>query len=280
MKQTKLVQTAIFSALVGLGVQGVQAMTYTTGANSMPQGDAQAHATVTWGEGKRQGSYSSQQYKLGYDRGLSDQWDLGLALNAYAIKYSGSPVPGELDGSGSLFKLSGVQAHAKKTLIPAQGDQMGVALMGLLKYDSVDKIFGESISAIEFEGKIITQQGFLDGRVQWVNNAQLEVERDGSDAAMTTRLRSALSYKLNSNWTAGIEGFWDYEVIKEEGEWVFDHWDLFAGPLVAYNDKTWRAAFTLMPQLMGSDERDTGKTGLHLADHEKVNARLVVARKF
>ncbi|WFE69464.1 Plug domain-containing protein [Thiomicrospira sp. R3] len=155
----------------------------------------------------------------------------------------------------------------------------GIWLQGLDANRVLVLVDGHPVSA-STGSAVDTTQVAVDGRVQWVNNAQLEVERDGSDAAMTTRLRSALSYKLNSNWTAGIEGFWDYEVIKEEVEWEFDHWDLFAGPMIAYNDKTWRAAFTLMPQIMGSDERDTGKTGLHLADHEKLNARLVVARKF
>jgi len=129
------------------------------------------------------------------------------------------------------------------------------------------------------------QKSALDGRLQWLNNFQLEAETTRADGereyAVTTRIRSGVNYALNANWHIGLEGFWDFEVLKPDGdEWEFDHWDLFAGPAIGYTNQQWSARFTLMPQIAGSREDNTSKTGRHLADHEKVNARLVVSYRF
>lgn len=275
--------TALFAALF-MSAQA-QALTYTMGANTKEQGASSIGLQTTFGEGKRQGSYSSQYFKLGYAYGLSDSLELDLGLNAYRHDYSGDPVPGEIEGKRNSFQFSGGQIGLKKNLQPALNDQLGVALYGMVKYDSIDNLSGEKTAAWELEGKLITQQGFWDNKVQWINNIQLEAETAEAnrerEIAFTTRIRSGVTYALNANWKIGLEGFWDAEVLKpHQQQWEFDHWDLFAGPALSYSDKHWQMGLTLMPQIVGSDERDSAKTGLHLADHEKLNARLTVVRKF
>jgi len=90
------------------------ALTYTTGANSMPPGASATSLAIDFNENKRQGSYHSQYFKLGYTYGLSDSLDLNVALNAYRHDYSGDPVPDEIEGSRDSFKFSGIQASLKK----------------------------------------------------------------------------------------------------------------------------------------------------------------------
>jgi len=204
-----------------------------------------------------------------------------VALNAYRHDYSGDPVQDEIEGSRDSFKFSGIQASLKKTLQPTTNDQLGLALLGLIKYDSVDNMSGESVKAWEFEGKLIVQKSALDGRLQWLNNFQLKAETARADGereyAVTTRIRTGVN-ALNANWHIGLEDFWDFEVLKPDGdEWEFDHWDLLAGLAIGYINQQWSTRFTLMPQIVGSDERDSSKTGRHLADHEKVNAKLVIS---
>lgn len=261
------------------------ALTYTTGANSKAAGASSTSFATTFGEGKRQGQYSAQQFKLGYDYGLSDSLDLSIAANVYRHDYKNDPVPGEIEGRKQSTSFSGGQVSLKKTLQPAQAQQLGVALYGMIKYDTIDNLSGNDVTAWEFEGKVILQQGFINNRLQWVNNFQFEGEtaeaHGQTDHALTARIRSGISYVLNENWFVGLEGFTDAEVLKPENQaWEFDHWDLFAGPAIGYKANDTHVAFTLMPQIMGSDERDSNKTGLHLADHEKLNARLVISQSF
>lgn len=278
--------------LVGVGLlimhvapAHANALTYTTGANSKAAGASSASLATTFGEGKRQGQYSAQQFKLGYDYGLSDSLDIGLAANIYRLDYKNDPVPGEIEGQKQATRFSGGQVSLKKTLQPAKDEQLGVALYGMVKYDTVDNLSGHDVTAWEFEGKVILQQGFINNRLQWVNNLQFEgetAEANGqTDHALTARIRSGISYALDAHWSIGLEGFTDAEVLKPDNQaWEFDHWDVFAGPAIGYQTDNTRVAFTLMPQIMGSDERDSNKTGLHLADHEKLNARLVISQSF
>jgi hypothetical protein len=259
---------------------------YTMGAETLPQGAAEAYLWLTHHEGKRQGNYAAQYLRLEYEYGFTDRLSGAIYLNGYRHDYSGSPVPGELDGDLKQVKWSGVSAEVKKMLRSPYKDGLGVALYGEVTYDSVDSLSGEKVDAWEVEGKLIFQKPFRDDELQWVTNLELEAETSRPkaggerDYAIAPRLRTGVTYRFAPNWFAGFEGWADVEYLKTAGSgWKFDHWDVFAGPSLHYGARQWWTTLTYARQLAGSDERDDS-TGLHLADHERQEIRLKLGYNF
>lgn len=259
---------------------------YTTGAETLPQGAAEAYVWLTDHRGKRQGHYEAQYLRLEYEYGLTDTLSGAVYLNGYRHDYSGSPVPGEIDGDLQRTRFSGVSAEVKKMLASPYKHGLGVALYGEVTYDGIDSVTGEKVDAWELEGKLIFQKPFLDDQLQWVTNLELEAEttrpRDGGERenAIAPRLRTGVSYRFAPNWFVGFEGWGDVEYRKTPGSaWQRSHWDVFAGPSLHYGAKQWWATLTYVKQLAGSDERDMSR-GLHLADHEKQEIRAKLGYNF
>ncbi len=259
---------------------------YTTGAETLPQGAAEAYLWLTDHRGKRQGHYAAQHLRLEYEYGITDTLSGSVYLNGYRHDYSGSPVPGEIDGSLTQTRWSGASAEVKKMLQSPYKDGLGIALYGEMTYDSIDSVTGEKVDAWELEGKLIFQKPFLDDQLQWVTNLELEAEttrpRAGGarENAIAPRLRSGVSYRFAPNWFVGFEGWGDVEYRKTPGSgWGRDHWDVFAGPSLHYGAERWWTTLTYVRQIVGSDERDMS-TGLHLADHERQEIRLKLGYNF
>ncbi len=269
---------------------------YTTGAETTPKGGNELYLWNTIHKGKRQGSYTADYFRLEYERGLTDDLSGSIYLNGYRHKYSGSPVPGEIDGSLSQTKFSGVSVELKKNLLSPYKDDLGVALYGELTYDTVDSVTGAAIHGWELETKVIFQKPYLDGQLQWLTNIELEAEtaKDNAsgtaESAIAPRLRSGISYRFMPNWYIGAEGWVDMEVLKAasdpaepgSGGWKFDHWDFFAGPSIHYGGKRWWTTLTWAHQFAGSSEEAgaQNRTDLHLADHERNEIRLKIGYNF
>ncbi|MEJ5211914.1 MAG: DUF6662 family protein [Burkholderiales bacterium] len=259
---------------------------YTMGAETLPQGAAEAYLWLTDHRGKRQGHYESQHLRLEYEYGVTDSLSASVYLNGYRHDYNGSPAPGEVDGALQQSRLSGASVEVKKMLASPYKDGLGVALYGEVTHDSIDSVTGEKVDAWELEGKLIFQKPFLDDQLQWVTNLELEAEttrpRAGGERehAIAPRLRTGVSYRFAPNWFVGFEGWGDVEYSRKPGEaWKRAHWDVFAGPSLHYGARQWWATLTYVKQLAGSDERDMS-TGLHLADHEKQEIRLKLGYNF
>ncbi len=269
---------------------------YTTGAETLPQGANELYLWNTTHWGKREGSYRADYFRLEYEHGVTNDFSAAIYLNGYRHRYSGSPVPGEIDGSLNQTRLSGVSLEAKKMLLSPYKDDLGVALYGELSYDTVDSITGNKITGWELETKLILQKPFLDGQLQWLTNLELEMETardhqsDQWESAIAPRLRSGISYRFAPNWSIGAEGWVDMEVLNAaadpnepgSGGWAFDHWDFFAGPSIHYGSKRWWFTLTYAKQWAGSSEQPdaNNRTDLHLADHERNELRLKVGYNF
>ncbi|WP_225972327.1 DUF6662 family protein [Hydrogenovibrio thermophilus] len=137
------------------------------------------------------------------------------------------------------------------------------------------------------ETKLILQKPYMDGQLQWVTNIELEMEtwktdgEKGTEMAVAPRLRTGVAYRFAPNWYVGAEGWVDQEMLDPaDGTWEFDHWDVFAGPSIHYGAKAWWATLTYAQQIVGTDESDDNRNGLHLADHEKYELRLKLGYNF
>lgn len=145
---------------------------YTSGAENLPQGAAEAYLWITHHGGKRRGDYARQDLRLEYEYGLTDRLSVAAYVNGYRHDYScgaegcaGPLAEPEILGSKRGFALSGVSLEAKKMLLSPFKDGLGVALYGELSYDRRDAITGEKGTGWEVEGKLILQKPLLDDQL-------------------------------------------------------------------------------------------------------------------
>lgn len=266
---------------------------YTTGAETLPKGAAEAYVWITHHGDKRRGDYARQDVRLEYEYGVSDRLSVAGYVNGYRHDYdcgtdgcAGPLADPEITGKLNRFRMSGVSLEVKKMLLSPFKDEIGLALYGEISYDTIDNITGEKGKGWEIEGKLIFQKPMLDDLLSWVTNLEIEAEswkpKGGkTEYAVAPRLRSGVSYRFAPNWFAGVEGWIDAEILNPaNGSWEFDHWDLFAGPSIHYGGKKWWSTLTIASQLAGSDESADNKTGRHLADHEKYEIRLKLGYNF
>ncbi|MDG4811973.1 hypothetical protein P8629_03035 [Hydrogenovibrio sp. 3SP14C1] len=266
---------------------------YTTGAETLPQGAKEAYLWITHHGDKRRGSYSSQAIRGELEYGLTNRTSIAGYINGYRHDYNcgvgcAGPVGDEeISGSKNSFAISGMSAEIKHMVLSPYADGFGLSLYGELTYDTVDSITGAEGQGYELETKLITQKPYMDGQLQWVTNLELEMEywkdsgQSAYETALAPRLRTGVSYRFVPNWYVGVEGWVDQEMLDPTvGSWEFDHWDAFAGPSLHYGSKDWWATFTYVQQLSGTDESANNTNGLHLADHEKYEARLKIGYNF
>ncbi|MBF6056777.1 DUF6662 family protein [Thiomicrorhabdus heinhorstiae] len=296
-KLTAGLVSAALCATLGFASTAVQAdenlLGYTAGAETLPQGAKEAYLWITHHGDKRRGDYQAQSVRAEYEYGLTNRTSIAAYLNAYRLDYdcgvgcAGPLSDPEISGSQQSFDLSGVSAEIKHMLLSPYADGLGVALYGELTYDTVDSLTGEKGQGWELETKLILQKPYLDGQLQWLTNLELEVESwkaDGqksTEMAIAPRLRSGVSYRFAPKWYIGAEGWVDQEMLDPtDGTWTFDHWDAFAGPSIHYGSKDWWFTLTYAQQIVGTDESDDNRNGLHLADHESYETRLKIGYNF
>ncbi|MDG6777937.1 hypothetical protein QCB44_04365 [Thiomicrorhabdus sp. zzn3] len=272
---------------------GESLLGYTLGAESLPKGAKEAYLWITHKGDKRRGDYQAQQIRAEFEYGLTDRTTVAAYLNGYRHDYDcGAGCAGpvgdeEISGKKSDIQFSGVSLEALHMIASPYSADIGVAVYGEVTYDTVDSITGENGTGWAIEGKVILQKPYMDGQLQWMTNLELEAEswkadgESGTEYAIAPRLRTGVSYRVAPNWSIGAEGWVDQEMLDPaDGSWEFDHWDVFAGPSVHYGSKHWWWTLTYAQQISGTDESDDNTNGLHLADHEKYEARLKVGYNF
>lgn len=296
MKLQRLFATGLLTVAVALG-NVAQAdenlLGYTTGAETLPEGAKEAYLWITQHGGKRRGTYNMQAVRAELEYGLTNRTSIAGYINGYRHDYdcgagcAGPTGDEEISGSKNDFQLSGVSAEIKHMVLSPYADDLGLSLYGELTYDTVDSITGEKGEGWALETKLILQKPYMDGQLQWVTNIELEMEtwktdgEKGTEMAVAPRLRTGVAYRFAPNWYVGAEGWVDQEMLDPaDGTWEFDHWDVFAGPSIHYGAKAWWATLTYAQQIVGTDESDDNRNGLHLADHEKYELRLKLGYNF
>jgi hypothetical protein len=159
-----------------------------------------------------------------------------------------------------------VSSEWKYKISDPVADRMGFAL------------YGEVTAApkeTEFEGKLIfdKQVGNWLLAANLVGELELEMEEKESEFEGIAEVDLGANYRLTPSVSLGLE-LRNHNVIAE-GEW--EHSALFLGPVVAYATQGFWVAFTVMPQLptLYRNGEHGGGHARELADHEKINARLL-----
>lgn len=231
--------------------------TFTYESAVLPMG---AREIEIWATGRigRTDYYSALDQRLELEFGLTERLMAALYLN-------GSTVAARANDSIVLSTTFGsVSAEAKYKLLDPVADVLGFALYGeaTTHTNGVDLeaklIFDKRIGELLLAANLVVEHEWQFGLSETERELALEVDL-------------AASYFITHNLSVGLE-LRNQNVIP--GGAGLRYSALFAGPTVAYAEKGWWVAFSLLPQLPALKRSQPGST-LILDDRERYNARLL-----
>lgn len=236
--------------------------TYSHEADVLQEGKAEFEQWVTAKVGKDGGDYSRWEFREELEYGVTDKLTTAVYLNFRDTYFSPDDRAAE---ETQEFEFKGVSSEWKYQILNPNLDPLGLLLYGEGTYEG---------DAAEIEEKIVLSKniGKFVLAFNTVFEQEFEFEHGETIKEGKLALTSGVAYRLNPNWSAGVElvNFRKYD--------SFDFGDEFAkawyvGPNVHYGaDKFW-ATFTIMPQIGIEGDRD-------LEEFEKVNARLIAGYYF
>jgi hypothetical protein len=195
---------------------------------------------------------------------LTAQLTTALYLNFRSTHSEG--VPGV--ATEDKFEFKGISSEWKYQLLNPRTEPLGVLLYGEATYNGQE---------FELEEKLVLQRNFGD---KWTValNATVEQEwefgENGTERELTLEFTAGISYRLNSHWAIGVEAR-NHREFQDFGDQ--EHSAYFVGPAIHYGSARWWATLTVLPQVHGSPETESG---LQLEEHERVEVRLIAGINF
>lgn len=263
---------------------------YVTGVDTLPKGASEVYLWATDRRDKGQGRYAAQDYRIEFERGLTDRLTGSLYLNwrhhdikgAAAVDENGMPEYPDVD----RFGFQGAQASIKYNLLDVYTNPVGVALYFEPGYSEIFKITGQEQQELSLETKLIVQKNFLEDQLVWATNLTPEFEvrkfegEETWETELALELTSAVSYRIAANWFGGLETRYHSEYPDWPDSALREHYAIFAGPTVHYGAERWWWTLTYLPQLTGRPVDEARDEDLHLHEHEKREIRMKLGYNF
>lgn len=269
---------------------------YVKGAETLPQGAAEAYVWTTLRSDKGAGEYRAVDIEAEVEYGLTDRFTVSGALDFMALDTSGLVIDGYLPGARDFGpKPSGLELKGKYNFLSPARDDIGLSMLTTLDYAWVDPHSGRDKNTLSAEFDLMLQKYFMEGQMIWVGNLGLEATYadraaiadlpEGfdwpTDPEMEIELKAGtgLSYRVVPGWFIGAEALYETEFETEVGQ---ERWSVFAGPSIHYGGEKFWATLTWFPQLKGGGERYAGQTdtNLHLIEKTKQEVRLKLGVNF
>jgi hypothetical protein len=233
-------------------------------SETLPKGGLEGEESVTYREGKSQGTYNLVQTRTELEFGITDKWLASLYVNTYSVNafnnnsdasrvdFTSSGGDGdEITGGGpgtfgayvpssSIFPIPA--AHYSKTDYDSASLETiynflspyadGIGLSGYLEYT-----YGSHSS--ELEMKALLQKNLRDDAVILAANLAVELEKNSYSLVSTEKeteveLTGGASFRISEHFRAGLElrtiqGFSGYSVAS--GNHAYSVW--YGGPMVS-----------------------------------------------
>ena len=243
--------------------------TYSYEATSvLPKGGVEFEQWITYRGGKEEGTYSRWDIREEIEFGITDRYTTALYLNFR------DTFRDNLDGPGAEedeFEFKGVSSEHKFQLLNPHTKPLGMLAYGEVTTDG---------NELELEEKLIFQK-FLDPDEKWnavfnvIFEQEWEYEAEETGEESVLEFTTGLSYRLTPKWALGLEarhhrvysGMYDEE---EANAW-------FVGPNVHFGSGKWWGTLTVLPQVAGDPETESG---LELDEHTRVEVRLIAGYNF
>jgi hypothetical protein len=265
---------------------------YTT--DSIPAGHWEYEQIHTVRHGKARGVYGAVDLRNEIEYGVTDRFSAAVYLNSSFLRtahaYDAEDPSIDL-ADRSDFGINGVSFEFKYRLLSPYLDPVGLSLYAEPEMGIRDAKTGENVIERAIEFRVILQKNFLDDTLVVASNLMLEPEweRAGEEnlRELFAELTLGASYRFLPKWWVGVElrnhrEFPDMDFGKQE------HSAFFLGPSVHYGVEKWWATVTVLPQVYGhpralgtgSDGQEISDSFRHLAQHEKLEARLKIGINF
>ena len=239
--------------------------TYSYEAEVLPKKRWEVEQWFTQRYGKQSGDFAAFDFREELEYGFLDKLTTALYLN-FKSEYASHV--GDSKETTNKFTFEGFSSEWKYQILNPNKD-----FIGLLAYFETT-YSGEEL---ELEEKIILQKNLGEKIVLVANIVSAEqwtFENDASEKAFELEFTSGAAYKLNKNWSVGVEVrnnnlYPDY-ATPEQTAW-------FVGPNVHYGNPRWWATLTVLPQVGGHPDT---KDGFELEEHERIEVRLLAGINF
>lgn len=268
---------------------------YTSGVETLPQGELEGSAGMTLRNGKGSGHYAAQDYKAELEYGFTHRLTGSVALHGLGIDTRDLTIDGYLPKDERYgFKASGIQVGFKYNILSPVKDGLGLSLFVDPSYFWKDPHSGQAKNTYKLETQLMLQKNFLDDTLIWVGNGGIEatyaVRKPIADLPtnfdwptkpemeIELSAKTGLSYRFAPNWFVGGEVVYQTEFETEVGQ---ERWSVFAGPSLHYGGKQWSATLTWLPQIAGGGETYPGQPeNLHLIEKTKQEIRFKLGYNF
>ena len=253
--------------------------TYTYEPETMPQGAFEFEEWTTLRAVRNdevgQNHYTRWDLKQEFEYGVTDNYTLSFYLNEVS-EYFRDPAT---YAKTSTFEFDGVSIENKWLVLDPATHSVGLALyleprIGNGEWELEEKIILGQRFGAEKEWKWAFN---IVHTTEWVDS---EVPGEGTETEGELEFDFGLTRELNKNWHLGVEFRNHNEFPEYEDQ---EHAAFFLGPVVAYRQENWWAAFTFMTQIYGDNKVSPdpdGDSNLVLDEHELINARLIVGISF
>jgi hypothetical protein len=272
MKRRPCVLAALLAGglSLGPGLADERRFTYTYEPETLPAGALEFENWITLGAGRTadvgQSDYTRWDLRQELEYGVSDAYTLALYLNETATSFQDPST----DADVSDFEFGGVSLENRFNVLNPATHAVGLTLYLEGTYAG---------SEAEIEEKLILGQRHGDWK--WALNLEHATEWEDHLGKVEGELGASigLARDLGSRWSLGLEFrshtiLPDYERVESTA--------LFLGPVVSYHQEKWWLAFGVLPQIHGwnHDGNPDGNSSLDLAEHERLNVRLLLGINF
>jgi len=252
-------------------------------------GETELTLWATDRDGKGEGHYDAQDYRIEVERGLTERFQVSGYANFAGHHVRASTA--EFENVDRDLAFQGLSFEFKYQLRSPQNGRLGIALYAEPGWSRISKVTGEHATEYELELKAILQKNFANDRLAWAANLTLEPEweREHEEIApgivshetekeLGIELSTGLSYRIFPRFWLGAEARYHS---------VYPHWThglhrenyaVYAGPSLHYDGGEWAVTATFLPQLFGGPAKSG--SSLELDDHEKTEFRVKISHEF
>lgn len=210
----------------------------------LPENAFELEQWATWKWHKPQEHFRLFQGRTEIEYGLSNRFQLAGYLN-YSHADIAPRGPGAPDEAEDETKFEGVSVEAIYQLMDPYTQPFGLALY-------VEPSIGEGVR--EFELKGLLQKNFMDDRLIFAANVNLEWEWEKEEAewehVSALEFYLGAAYRVAPGWFVGTEFLTELEY---EGHLLSDATHeataFYFGPTVHYASQNWWATLAVLPQL-------------------------------
>jgi len=248
--------------------------TYSYETGTMPRGAMEFEQWVTLGTQRtgggqvQQQNYNRWEIREELEYGVTDNYTVGLYLNADAESYRDLNVSPAEDRSE--FEFKGISLENRYLLINPADHTVGLTLYLEPRFS------GEEA---ELEEKVILGQRHGDWTWAFNLTHATEWEDNFHQTEGELEVTFGLARDLARHWSVGLE-FRNHNEIPEYETWA--HAAFSVGPVVGFRQENWWATLTVLPQIYGKNfvGNPDDDQSLVLDEHERVNIRLLVGFSF